>query len=107
MSYTQCLSYIINGIKAILAKKRQRTHAWAFSITPMEQITLEFAKTCVTLQETYNALRASEEKATAAAERLELMESIMKGWHAKEEQESTEKAVADLLAVLSGELKGE
>jgi hypothetical protein len=35
------------------------------------------------------------------------MESIMKGWHAKEEQESTEKAVADLLAVLNGELKSE
>ena len=66
----------------------------------MEQITLELAKTCVTLQETFNKLRA-------ANERLELMESIMKGWHAKEEQESTEKAVADLLAVLSGELKSE
>jgi hypothetical protein len=66
----------------------------------MEQITLELAKTCVTLQETFNELRA-------ANERLELMESIMKGWHAKEEQESTEKAVADLLAVLSGELKSE
>jgi hypothetical protein len=70
----------------------------------MEQITLEFAKTCVTLQETYNALHASEAKATAAAERLELMESLMKGWHAKEEQESTEKAVADLLQALSGEI---
>jgi hypothetical protein len=66
----------------------------------MEQITLELAKTCVTLQETFNELRA-------ANERLELMESIMKGWHAKEEQESTEKAVADLLAVLNGELKSE
>ena len=66
----------------------------------MEQITLELAKTCVTLQETFNELRA-------ANERLELMESIMKGWHAKEEQESTEKAVADLLAVLSGELKSD
>ena len=66
----------------------------------MEQITLELAKTCVTLHETFNELRA-------ANERLELMESIMKGWHAKEEQESTEKAVADLLAVLSGELKSE
>jgi hypothetical protein len=66
----------------------------------MEQITLELAKTCVTLQETFNELRA-------ANERLELMESIMKGWHAKEEQESTEKAVADLLAALSGELKSE
>lgn len=73
----------------------------------MEQITFEFAKTCVTLQETFNALRASEEKAAAAAERLELMESIMKGWHAKEEQENTEKAVADLLAALSGELQNE
>jgi len=51
----------------------------------MEQIALHLAKTCVTLQETYAALHESEAKVTAANERLELMEMLMKGWHAKDE----------------------
>ena len=71
---------------------------------PMEQITLEFAKTCVTLQETYAKLQASEAKVTEANERVQLMESILKGWHATEVQESTEKAVMDLLQTINADV---
>jgi len=55
----------------------------------MEHMALEFAKTCVTLQETYAALRESEAKAAAATERMELMDLLMKGWHATEDISKT------------------
>ena len=45
---------------------------------------MELAKTASVLQETYTELNASEENLAIANERLELMESLMNGWHARE-----------------------
>ena len=57
----------------------------------MEQIALELAKTAVVLQETYLELSLSEERAASAEERLELMEALMKGWHAEESPDDVSK----------------
>ena len=55
----------------------------------MEHIALELAKTAVVLQDMHLEISAREEQLAAAKERLELMEAIMKGWHAKDDDVST------------------
>ena len=60
---------------AYLAKKSLSPEEWSAT----QQLAAELAKTSLTLQDTYDDLRGSEEKTTAVAEKIELMESLMRG----------------------------
>ena len=56
-------------------KKSLTMQEWAAT----QELANQLAKTSLTLQDTYDDLRGSEEKTNTVAEKMELMESLMRG----------------------------